>query len=42
MSVILNVSMIEKYYGNRDSITKALDNISFEVEEGEFIGIMGP
>lgn len=42
MSVILNVSMIEKYYGNRDSITKALDNISFEVEEGEFVGIMGP
>ncbi len=42
MSVILQVSMIEKYYGSRDSITKALDNISFEVEEGEFIGIMGP
>lgn len=42
MSVILQVSMIEKYYGSRDSITKALDNISFDVEEGEFIGIMGP
>lgn len=42
MSTILQVSMIEKYYGSRDSITKALDNISFEVEEGEFIGIMGP
>lgn len=42
MSRILQVSMIEKYYGNRDSITKALDNISFDVDEGEFIGIMGP
>ena len=42
MSTLLNVSMIEKYYGNKDSITKALDNISFEVEEGEFIGVMGP
>ncbi len=42
MSVILQVSMIEKYYGSQDSITKALDNISLEVEAGEFIGIMGP
>lgn len=42
MSTLLNMSMIEKYYGNKDSITKALDNISFEVEEGEFIGVMGP
>ncbi len=42
MSRILKVSMIEKYYGSRDSITKALDNISFDVDEGEFIGIMGP
>ncbi|CDH92383.1 ABC transporter ATP-binding protein [Clostridium cagae] len=33
---------IEKYYGNKDNITKAVDNISFNVEKGEFIGIMGP
>ena len=38
---ILKVEQIQKYYGNKDNITKALDGISFEVEEGEFIGIMG-
>ena len=32
---------IEKYYGNKGNITKAVDNISFEVEKGEYIGIMG-
>jgi putative ABC transport system ATP-binding protein len=39
---VLKVSNIEKYYGNKGNITKAIDNISFEVEEGEFVGIMGP
>ena len=33
---------IEKYYGNKDNITKAIDNISFRVDKGEFVGIMGP
>lgn len=33
---------IEKYYGNKDNVTKAIDNISFRVDEGEFVGIMGP
>ena len=28
--------------GIRRNLTKAINNISFEVEEGEFIGIMGP
>ncbi|MCB2357498.1 ABC transporter ATP-binding protein [Clostridium estertheticum] len=41
MSTILEVKNIEKYYGNKGNITKAVDNISFEVEKGEFIGIMG-
>ena len=41
MSVILNVNNIEKYYGSKGSITKAIDNISFQVEAGEFVGIMG-
>lgn len=41
MKKLLRVEKIQKYYGNKDTITKAIDNISFEVEEGEFIGIMG-
>ena len=41
METILKVDQIQKYYGNKDNITKAIDGISFEVEEGEFIGIMG-
>lgn len=42
MESILKVKNIEKYYGNKDNITKAIDNISFRVEKGEFVGIMGP
>ena len=42
MKTILTVENIEKYYGNRSNITKAVDNISFSVDEGEFIGVMGP
>lgn len=42
MKNILNVEKIEKYYGNKGNVTKAIDNISFNVEEGEFVGIMGP
>ena len=33
---------IEKYYGNKDNMTKAINNISFRVDKGEFVGIMGP
>jgi len=38
---ILKVKNIEKYYGNKGNLTKAVDNISFEVEKGEYVGIMG-
>ena len=38
---VLEVKNIEKYYGSKSSLTKAIDNISFNVEEGEFVGIMG-
>ena len=41
MSKILKVKNIEKYYKNKGSLIKAVDNISFEVENGEYIGIMG-
>ena len=42
MKNILSVEKIEKYYGNKDNVTKSIDNISFKVARGEFIGIMGP
>ena len=41
MDKILEVKQIEKYYGNKSNLTKAIDNISFNVSKGEFIGIMG-
>ncbi len=41
MSQVLTVQDVEKYYGNKGNITKALDGISFSVEPGEYIGIMG-
>ena len=41
MDTILKIDRIEKYYGNRSSLTKAIDNISFEVDDGEFVAIMG-
>lgn len=41
MEHILKIDKIEKYYGNRSSLTKAIDDISFEVDKGEFVAIMG-
>lgn len=41
MENILKISKIQKYYGNNSSLTKAIDNISFDVEKGEFVAIMG-
>lgn len=41
MESILKVDKIEKYYGRGSSLTKAIDNMSFVVEKGEFIAIMG-
>jgi len=41
MENILKIENIEKYYGSRSSLTKAIDNISFEVDKGEFVAIMG-
>lgn len=41
MSTVLQVQNVEKYYGSKGNLTKALENISFQVEKGEFVGIMG-
>ncbi len=38
---LLKVEQIEKYYGNKSSLTKAIDDISFKVDKGEFVAIMG-
>ncbi len=41
MESVLKIDQIEKYYGSKSSLTKALDQISFEVDQGEFVAIMG-
>ena len=38
---MLQVQNIEKYYGSKSNVTKALDRVSFDVEAGEFLAIMG-
>ena len=37
----IRVCDVEKYYGNGQNITKAVDRVSFQVEKGEFVEIMG-
>ena len=39
---MLKVNNVAKTYGKGDATFKALENISFEVQKGEFVGIMGP
>lgn len=41
MNELLKLEHIQKYYGNDGLITKAVRDISFSVEKGEFLGIMG-
>lgn len=41
MKELLKLEHIQKYYGNQGNLTKALGDISFSVNAGEFIGIMG-
>lgn len=38
---MLRVQNVEKYYGTKNNVTKALNRISFAIEDGEFIAIMG-
>ena len=41
MSKILKIEKIKKCYGSKNNITKAIDDISFDVDKGEFVAIMG-
>ena len=41
MKELIRVEDVEKYYGTRDNVVKAVDRSSFTVGEGEFMGIMG-
>ena len=41
MREILKICYIKKYYGMDSNVTKAIQDISFSVDEGEFVGIMG-
>ena len=38
---VLDVRHIEKVYGSRNNVTRALADVSFTVMRGEFVGIMG-
>ena len=41
MKPLLQLEHIQKIYGNGGGVTRAIDDISFSVENGEFLGIMG-
>lgn len=41
MKDYIRVYDVEKYYGNGSNVTKAIDRVSFDVEKGEFVGVMG-
>ena len=41
MNELLRLEHIQKYYGNQGNLTKAINDISFSVSAGEFVGIMG-
>lgn len=38
---LLKIKDVCKYYGNESNVTKALDKVNFEIQKGEFVGIMG-
>ena len=41
-NVLLSVRDVQKVYGSREAITRALDDVSFDICEGEFVGVIGP
>ena len=40
--VLLSVHDVLKVYGSREAVTRALTDVSFDICEGEFVGVMGP
>lgn len=38
---ILKTTDLKKYYGNEPNVTRALDGVSFSVEQGEFVAVVG-
>ncbi len=38
---VLKVENVVKYYGSKNNVTKALSDVSFEVQAGEYVGVMG-
>ena len=41
MKELLHIDDVEKYYGSKNNLTKAIDRISFTIDQGEFTAIMG-
>ena len=39
---LIKLSNVSKVYGFGDAMTIALDDVTLEVEKGEFIAVMGP
>ncbi len=42
MSDYIRICEVEKYYGSASNVTRAVDRVSFQVDKGEFVGVMGP
>ena len=40
-TTLLSVEHIEKYYGNQSAVTKAINDVSFQVQRSEYVSIMG-
>ena len=41
MNTILEINNVTKYYGSGDAVSKALNGVSFRMEQGEFTAVMG-
>ena len=39
---IIEIEALVKEYGEGDSLVRAVDNVSFSIEEGDFVSILGP